>query len=75
MCVCARAQVLQCRVMTDAYSRGCLNAQVVLESKFDVLKCINALHGVRYEGQQLDVRKVSNYIYVTITSTDAPTVT
>ena len=57
--ICARAQVLQCRVMTDAYSRGCLNAQVVLESKFDVLKCINALHGVRYEGQQLDVRKVT----------------
>ena len=46
-------------MMTDAYNRGYLNAQVVLESKFDVLKCINALHGVRYEGQQLDVRKVT----------------
>ena len=51
-------QVLHCRVMPDAYNRG-LNALVVLESYHDVLKCINALHGVRYEGQQLDVRKVT----------------
>ena len=51
-------QPLECRLGTDTSHRG-LYAIVMMESYIDVLKCINSLHGVRYEGKTLDVKKVA----------------
>ena len=51
--------MLSCRVEQDRYTRQ-LYAEVGLESYFDVLKCVNAMHGTHYEGRQLEVKKVRN---------------
>ena len=60
--LCYYLKVLKCRVMSSSRSYGhhqSASAQVLLESSFEVSRCVHALHGMYYEGQPIAVRKVS----------------
>ena len=55
-CLCRSSSVVSCRV-SRSY-RPSVTAQVLLESSFEVSRCVHAMHGMYYEGQPLHVRKV-----------------
>ena len=60
-------QVLKCRVMPSSRSyRPSVTAQVLLESSFEVSRCVHAMHGMYYEGQPLHVRKVCDGLLVSL---------